>query len=351
MKRWLIGLGFLISAFFVYLALQGLQLDQVWRALQEASYGWVIPGVLVYFVGVWARTWRWHYMLRSLKDIPLRRLFPEVVIGYMGNNVYPARAGEVIRAYALRRKEEVPMSSSLTTIVVERVFDGLVMLLFIFVSLPLTPMPVWLRRVVILASPLFLGSLVLFLALAASPRRVQAIASWLIQRLSAFLGRLPVVSDRLLPTSLSESGEGIVARFLAGLRFLRRGREVGLVFGISLLIWLVETVTYWCIMQGFRFRVPFHVLMLMNGVANLASIIPSSPGYVGTFDAPGIRILEGFGISGAMAAGYTLALHAALWLPITCLGFYYMWRESISWQDFTAASEGNPVACSEKHRG
>jgi len=342
MKRWLVGVGFLISAFFVYLALRGLQLDQVWQGLQEANYAWVVPGVLVYFVGVWARTCRWHCMLRSLKAIPIPRLFPAVVIGYMGNNVYPARAGEVIRAYLLRRKEDVPMSGSLATIVVERVFDGLVMLLFIFVSLPLASMPVWLHRTVILASPLFFGALALFLALAAAPERVQAATSRMIERLSAVCGRL-------LPASLPGFGEGIVPRFLAGLRFLRSGRHAGLVFVLSILIWLLETATYWCVMQGFSLRVPFHGLMLMNGVVNLATIIPSSPGYVGTFDTPGIRVLEGFGVSAAVAAGYVLALHAALWLPTTCLGCYYMWRESISWQDFGVAGEGSSAAWAEKH--
>jgi uncharacterized protein (TIRG00374 family) len=349
MKRWLVAVGFLVSAFFVYLALRGLQLDQVWQGLQEANYGWAIPGVLVYFVGVWARTWRWHYMLRSLKAIPVRRLFPEVVIGYMGNNVYPARAGEVIRAYALRRNEGVPMSASLATIVVERVFDGLVMLLFVFLSLALAPMPAWLHRIVILASPLFVGALALFLTLAVAPRRVQAVASWFMRRLSAVLGRLRPANGRRLSSSLQESAEGIMARFLAGLGFLRSGRDVGLVFAISLLVWLVETVTYWCIMQGFSFRVPFYVLMLMNGVVNLATIIPSSPGYVGTFDAPGIRVLEGFEVPGTVAAGYILGLHAVLWLPITCLGLYYMWRESISWQDFSAASGGSSLPYSEEH--
>jgi len=327
MKRWTLGLGFLVSAFFVYLALQGLQLDQVWRRLQEANYYWIIPGVLVYFVAVGVRAWRWRYMLRSLRPIPLRRLFPVVVIGYMGNNVYPARAGEVIRAYVLRRQEKVPMSGSLATIIVERVFDGLVMLLFVFISLPLTPMPDWLRRIVILASLFFFGALALFFALAIAPRRAQAAASWLI--------------ERLLPFSLRDPGKGIVDRFLAGLYFLRSGREVGLIFATSLVIWLAETAKYWCVMQGFPFRVPFYVLMLMNGVVNLATTIPSSPGYVGTFDAPGIRVLEGFGVAGEVAAGYTLVLHAALWLPITCLGFYYMGRESVSWRDFREASTGD----------
>jgi uncharacterized protein (TIRG00374 family) len=349
MKRWLIVLGFLISAVFVYLALRGLRLDQVWQTVQDANYGWVIPGLAVYFVGVWARTYRWHYMLGSLRVIPLHRLFPVVVIGYMGNNVYPARAGEVIRAYALRRKEDVPMSSSLATIIVERVFDGLVMLLFILISLPLSPMPPWLRRVAALAIPVFLAAMALFLALAASPLRVQAAVSWVFQGLSAVIGRLAAVFGRSLSPTLWDAAESIAARFLTGLSFLRSGRQVGLVFAISLLIWVIETGTYWCMMQGFSFRVPFHVLLLMNGVANLASIIPSSPGYVGTFDAPGIRVLEGFGVSGAVAAGYTLALHALLWLPITCLGFYYMWRESISWQDLSTAGEKNPVVIRDGH--
>jgi len=66
------------------------------------------PGILVYFLAVLARTWRWHYLLRPLKPVPLIRLFPITCIGYFGNNVYPARAGEVIRAFVLRAPKELP---------------------------------------------------------------------------------------------------------------------------------------------------------------------------------------------------------------------------------------------------
>jgi uncharacterized membrane protein YbhN (UPF0104 family) len=147
LKRWQFWFGVMISAVFLYLALRGLELDKAWLAMRTASYWWIIPGVVVYFFGVWARTWRWHYMLRPIKAVSLIRLFPVVVIGYMGNNVYPARAGELIRAYVLRKKEAVSISASLATIIVERIFDGVVMLLFVFVSLPLTPMPAELRQV------------------------------------------------------------------------------------------------------------------------------------------------------------------------------------------------------------
>jgi len=91
-------------------------------------------------------------------------------------------------------------------------------------------------------------------------------------------------------------------------------------------------------MHGFDFSVPFCVLMLMNGVVNLATTIPSSPGYVGTFDARGMAILATYGVNYEVAQAYTLILHAALWFPITALGTCYMWRESVSWAEFGLAA-------------
>jgi uncharacterized protein (TIRG00374 family) len=324
LKRWQFWLGVMISAVFLYLALRGLELDQAWLAMRTASYWWIIPGVLVYFFGVWARTWRWHYMLRPIKAVSLVRLFPVVVIGYMGNNVYPARAGELIRAYVLRKKEAVSISASLATIIVERIFDGVIMLLFVFVSLPLTPMPEELRQVVVLFSLLFFGALAVFFVIAARPARSQVVYNWFIAR--------------LVPLRFQDLARGLLDRFMDGLHCLRSGKDVLMIFVTSLVIWLAETVKYWFVMHSFDFSVPFYVLMLMNGVVNLATTIPSAPGYVGTFDAPGIEVLEQFGVGRPVATSYTLVLHAALWLPITLLGFYYMGRESVSWEDFGIAA-------------
>ncbi len=106
-----------------------------------------------------------------------------------------------------------------------------------------------------------------------------------------------------------------------------------MVFLTSVVIWLFETGKYWFVMQAFPFQVDFFTLMLMNGIVNLATTIPSAPGYVGTFDAPGIAILKAAGVNGAVAAGYTLVLHVALWLPITALGAYYLAREGVSWRE------------------
>ncbi|HEX5689528.1 MAG TPA: lysylphosphatidylglycerol synthase transmembrane domain-containing protein, partial [Roseiflexaceae bacterium] len=110
MRSWKFWLGVVVSIFFLVLALRGLDLRDFWTTVRHANYWWLIPGVAIYFVAVWARTWRWHYMLRHIRRVSLGRLFPIVVIGYMGNNVYPARAGELLRSYVLKRKEGVPVS-------------------------------------------------------------------------------------------------------------------------------------------------------------------------------------------------------------------------------------------------
>ncbi len=329
LRRWQFWLGLAISVAFLYPVLRGLHLDQVWAYLQRATYVWIVPGVLVYFVGVWLRTWRWHYMLRPIKHVSLRVLFPVVCIGYFGNNVYPARAGEVLRAYVLKRRADVPMSASLATVLVERIFDGLVMLLFVFLALPFAPALAGYRQFVTLISLAFFAVLGLFFWAAFQPDRVR--------QLYAF------GAQRLLPAKIRPRVDDMVERFLDGLRFLARPQDVLMTFLTSVLIWLAETVKYWFVMYAFHFWVPFIVLMLMNGIVNLATTLPAAPGYVGTFDTPGIAVLVAFGVDPNLAAGYTLVLHAALWLPITLLGAFYLWREHARWSE-TSTPPAQPEA-------
>jgi uncharacterized protein (TIRG00374 family) len=326
LKSWHFWLGVLISVVFIWLALRGLQLNQFWDAVQTANYGWLLPGIAIYFVAVWARAWRWHYLLRPVKKISTRRMFPVVAIGYMGNNIYPARAGEVLRAVILKRKEDVSMSASLATIIVERIFDGVVMLGFVFVNLPelakLTGESGFvgnIQQVAIIGTGVFIGALILFLLAAMFPQATARIGQWFI--------------ERLLPQRLRPQTRALMHKFLDGLASLRSPFNILMVFLTSVVIWLLETGKYWFVMHAFNFSVSFFALMLMNGIVNLATTIPSAPGYIGTFDAPGIAVLTAYGVNQATAAGYTLVLHVALWLPITLLGAYFLTREGIHWSD------------------
>lgn len=335
MKKWQFWLGVLISAAFLWYALKDLKLDQFWQAVTHANYWWILPGVAVYFVAVWARAWRWHYLLKPIKEIPTGTMFPIVTIGYMGNNIYPARAGEVLRAVILKRRQGVPVSASLATIIVERIFDGVVMLAFVFVNLPELARVTGgsgqvgdfnIQQLAILGTAAFIGALVVFLLAAMFPQVTAKVGLWLI--------------EHLLPKRLHTQVVGLMNKFLDGLASLRSPLNILMVFVTSAVIWLLETGKYWFVMHAFNFEVSFFALMLMNGIVNLMTTLPGAPGYIGTFDGPGIAVLMAYGVDQATATGYTLVLHAALWLPITALGAYYMAREGIHWSDSLRSEAG-----------
>lgn len=330
MRRWQFWLGVAVSLFFLGWVLVDLWpvIEDFWQVLQSAQYGWLVPGVAVYFLAVWARAWRWHYLLRPVKPIRTRTMFPIVAIGYMGNNVYPARAGEVLRAVILRQREGVPVAASLATVIVERIFDGVVMLGFIFVNLAeLTRLTggsgvigdVSIQDVAIWGSAAFFGALAAFLLAAMFPKPTEWLVEWF--------------NNRFVPVRFRSPVRSIATRFLSGLESLKSPLDTLMVFITSVVIWLLETGKYWFVMHAFPFQVNFFALMLMNGIVNLATTIPSAPGYVGTFDKPGIAVLEAYGVDTAVASGYTIVLHIALWLPITLLGAYYLAREGVRWSE------------------
>lgn len=325
MKRWQFWFGILVSVILLYfIVLPKQNISQLWDSLRNANYIWLIPGISVYFIGVWVRAWRLHYMMRHNKEVSVPKLFAIVCIGYMGNNIYPARAGEfLLRPYILKQKEGIAMSFSLAVVLIERIFDAVVMMLFIFVNLPEiaslksdSGVAGTIQELAIFGTVIFFGALLIFLLAAMFPKITARTVEWSIHHFpfSRYQAQLQVTADR----------------FLEGLRCLRSPRDAIMIFLTSIFIWLLETSKYWFLMHGFGFTVSFFTLMLMNGIANLVTTIPSAPGYVGTFEAAGIAVLTAYGVKIAVATAYTVVLHAALWLPITIIGAGFMFHYGLS---------------------
>jgi len=324
MKRWHFWVGLLISILFLFIALRGLELTDVWKGIKSANFIWLFPGIIIYFIAVWMRALRWHLFLRPIKIIPINQIFPIVTIGYMGNNIYPARAGEIIRAVVLNHQHKVPVSSSLATIIIERIIDGVIMIGFIILNLSeVTTLPgavVFTKTIHIVTlwgSVIFISALIIFLLAAVYPEKTQKI--------------LFLVIGKTIPKKWRGKTQAISQKFIKGLCSLSSPIDLIIIFFVSIVIWLLETGFYWFIMHAFPFRVSFLTLMLMNGFLNLFTAIPSSPGYIGTFDAPGIAMLTVFGVNPEISASYTLLLHAALWLPITIVGALFFSKAGLDW--------------------
>ena len=136
LTNWRFSLALVVSALFMLLLLYQVDLTEIRSALLGANYLYVAPAIALYFGAVYFRSVRWRYLLSPLRIFPVSRLYPVIVIGYMANNLLPARLGELVRSYYLARRENFNVSPALATIAVERVYDGVTLLAFAAVSAP-----------------------------------------------------------------------------------------------------------------------------------------------------------------------------------------------------------------------
>ncbi len=283
--------------------------------LARANYFYLIPALVLYFIGVGIRSVRWHYLLRSIKPVPVRTLFPVMVIGYMANDILPARLGEVVRALLLSRQAAMSTASVLVTIVLERLLDGLTMLLFITVAALFVPLNDYIRTILAVGGGIFVTITLVLVLVAQFRGQVERLTDFLLER---------------LPHHWGARAEKIADSFLEGLNVLRNPLDALIAFVLSIIAWLFEAGMY--VMVGFAFGLdkPFAMYILATAAGNLISIVPSTPGYVGVFDAP-IRLVltELYHVEPNLAASYTIVLHAALLIPVTLLGFYYAWRAGL----------------------
>ncbi len=318
MRKLRVWIGLAGSVLFLYLAFRGQDLGTIWSALRRANYWYVIPAVAIYFAGVWVRSLRWSFILRPVQRFSGRELFRVVVIGFTANNVLPLRTGELVRSYVLSTRAGVKNASILATIAVERIFDGLTMLIFVLIASLSIGLTSQVRNVTVVGGILFCTILVgLVVVSSVAARR------WLIE-----------TATRLLPERIGNPVGRVAHAFLDGLGILRSREDLILVCLTSVAAWVLEASVYALISIGFGLGLSPAAVLLVTAVANLATLVPSSPGYVGAFEAGVVLALTGaVGIQHDLALSYAIAVHAALYFPITLIGLYFWGRESLSWND------------------
>lgn len=322
-------LGFAVTVAFLALLIWKIDLHEVGTALASANYVWLIPAIACTLSSYALRTLRWTTIMRPIRSLRFQILLPVVMIGFMANNLLPARMGEIVRAYALGRKTGLSKSLGLATIVLERLFDGVTLVII-------------------------LGSVAFFYSLPADVREVGYIAG--IVFLVGMGGAMALLTRqglaihclafaiRPLPRGLGERVQLKAAAFIEGLRVLRRGRDLLVVAGWSLIIWGVEATSYLLILRGVHPALPTGTpvlaALLMMVMVNLSSLIPSAPGYVGVFQAAGVMALGAFGVPSGMALAVAIVAHASQWITVTTVGLVFAARESLTLGSLTADPSG-----------
>jgi uncharacterized protein (TIRG00374 family) len=315
-RKWLVAAaGIIVSLIFLGFAFRNLHPQEVLGYIQGAQPGWLILGAVVYFLGVALISLRWGFLLRSIQQVGLGKLFPLVSIGYMGNNVYPFRAGEMLRILLLQRDQHIPFARATTTVIVERVFDGLVMLTFIAVALLFVEVQEpRVRTVAAFAAPLFLIAVAVFFVLAARPQTLRQIMH---------------LAGRFLPGRLHKTMTRVGDDITAGLASLRSVKDLAGAVACSFGSWMVEAFVYWLVSFAFGLGVSYPVMLLTVGVVNLAGLIPASPGQFGVFETFVVAVLGGVGVAAGLATAYALVIHMVIWLPVTLVGFAFLTRRGL----------------------
>ncbi|MCY4018893.1 MAG: lysylphosphatidylglycerol synthase transmembrane domain-containing protein [Chloroflexi bacterium] len=324
-KRLATTSGIIISVVFLYLAFRDLKAEQFWSSIHTVKVQLLLLAVPTYFIALTVIALRWQYLLRAVRLIPLRSLAELVTICYMGNGVYPLRAGEALRIYLLRRNHNVPLASATATVMVERAFDGVVMLSFIMFSLLFIDIQsAEVGTIVSIATPLFVGAVMVFFLLAAKP----ALMRKLISGASRFL-------PSRLETLVNHLGEDMIVG-LAGLRTptLLLGAVIS-----SYVTWAIEAAVYWIVMFAFGLDLGFTVALLIIGAVNLAGVVSAAPGQVGVYEFVVSTILIALGTSAPIAAGYAVVVHLVIWIPTTLFGFLLLLRQGMDFADIRRARE------------
>lgn len=329
------GIGIGISAIFLFLAFRGQDFGEIAEALRQTSVWWVVPALVLYFAGVYLRAIRWRILLRSVAPTATTNgLFPIIVIGFMANNILPLRAGEIVRSVLIGREFDVRKTSALATIAVERIFDGITMLAFLAFSMIFVSLTSELQSLAIVSFVVFAGLLLAMVLLTFGGDLVQRL-------LQLVLGPLP--------DSISSRVEEMAESFLGGLGVLKSRGDLVKVVVTSVGAWLLEASMYYLMAIGFGTQVrdvmTGAVTLLTTGVANLSTLIPGAPGYIGQFEYGVKLVLNGaFNVSEHNALAYAILVHAALYFPITLLGLFEWFRRSLTMRDL--GDESTPESAS-----
>jgi len=302
-----------LSLIFLALALRGVDGQQVWQALLRANPLLIAVALLTVLMTNISKAIRWKAILSpQTSGVGLGRLFAVVMIGQTMNTFAPLRVGDVARAYMV---EGVGVGTVLYTVVVEKALDSVMLLSLLAVVALAVPLPTWLKQSGIVLSLALVALLVLLILAGRGSRYFLAVADWLE-------GTWPPLR-RLAIARRAANAAAVV-------RSLSQGHLLLTVLAWSLIVWGVGVLTNYVtfVAMGLNVQTPIVAALFLIVVLYLGAVLPSSPGRVGVFHYLAVLSLALFGVDKEPALAYGVVLHLVVYVPISLLGAYYLWRES-----------------------
>lgn len=314
-------IGVLISLLCLYLAFRKVNFIEMFQALKNANYWYLIPAIATGFFSHFLRAFRWRYLLDPIRRFSLGRLFSSLIIGYAVNTFMPAHLGEFVRAYVLSKKEQIPMSPVFATIVVERIIDVFSLFALMVLALFVYPFPdpdlVIKGGYFMLAGSVGLLVLLIFLKKATSTT---------MRFLGIFLTPFPDTFEQKIKSMLEKFIEGIVP--------LNKWYDYITVGILSLAIWACYGYIFHLCLCAFDFIITYQLIwsasLILLVITTIAVVVPSSPGYVGTYHYLCQITLAMFGVPAGAALSFAAVVHGLNFLPVLVVGLLFAQKEGMA---------------------
>jgi uncharacterized protein (TIRG00374 family) len=325
-------IGAVVGVGFLAWALHGLSFAEIWTHIRNANpwylLGASVAGTLIFPL----RAPRWRIILAPVAEkLPFGMLWRAIAIGMMGNNVLPARAGELVRAFALSREtKRVPFSAAFASLAVDRIFDATVVLLLMAVATLDPSLPV---------GRTFGGySIAKIIGGGAALALVAVAGLYLIVFFTEHAILLWEWIARRVAPRFEERGRRTLIAFASGLAVLRDPMRFLSTMAWAIAMWLMNALAFWLGFKAVGIEVSYSAALMLQGLIAFGVAVPSLPGYFGVFEYFARAGLGIYGIDPALATSWAISYHVLTFLPITVIGIYYFVTLGLKLSDMRASS-------------
>ncbi len=325
-----IAFSVVVSAVFLGFAVRNVEWGEALRALRGANYLWILPTIPISIWTLYIRGQRWRVFLHAVRVPPLRSLVAATNIGFMANMVLPLRIGEVVRPVLVSRREHLPLSGVLASVLLERIFDMFTILFLFGIAASIVSVSDQVRQWGYMLMTLALGVGAAIALMRWQEARALQLAQWVCGA---------------LPARIGEGLYGFVRGFVQALEMLDSPAAFARALAWSLYLWLVIASTYVFAFQAFHLPVPLLVgSVVLTAVVAIAVSVPSAPGYIGSYQLGCVLGLAIFGVAESDAIAFSLIAHLVQFVSVIGAGLYSLWTENISFREVESVEGSDEAA-------
>ncbi len=371
-KKILFISGILVSIICSWLFVRKIEWSSLGVAFRDAKYIYIFPTIILMFLSFYFRAVRWKVLISPIKKVSILNLFSVNMIGFMANNVLPARLGEVIRPVMIARKEKINVSTSFATIVMERIFDMLgiiVIASLLFYFLPSDPSQNrdvgtanFIEASIVDSKIVEQGSQTKARSHSTNQKNetnsqaiIHQLKKWSaimaclgicaitsLFLLSLYPKKAGAVFEKLLfifPHHLRDQLVNLLHSFISGLQVFDHKTKLIWIGVLSLMVWLLNAASVYVLCYSFDIGLSFAGACFVIVCVALAVALPQAPGFIGVFHIATQKSLDVFGIGLSSAQSFAILLWAISIVPVTVAGLLFLWREGISFGEISHYDE------------